>query len=603
MTTGHALNDYSSNFRVANWQVKPLASEIELDGQRQRLEPKVMAVLICLAEQAGNVVTRQDIEARVWANRVVGYDALSSAIIKLRKAFGEDSRQPAVIETIAKRGYRIIAEVEFQQRHPASTQAQPSKPQPSPDNTTAANRHSAPPLKIIWGSIALFSVLLIALAAGLKQYWIDKPAESVERSAQNMLKIDRTAPSIAVLAFKNMSNNPQQDYLSDGIAADLITGLSKVPGLSVIARHSSFAYKDTLTDIRIIGEQLGARYILEGSVRRSAQSIRISVRLVDPVSGFNLWADSFSGPIDNVFSFQDNVTSSIVSVLKIKLSPDEQDKLKYAYTHNIEAYDNFLRGWQHMWRFTRDENKSAREYLLKAIELDPEFARAYANLAVNYIFDFNHRWSKDQAQTLQRAKELAATSVRLDPALAQAYMARGYTELYAQQFNRAIISMQQGISLNPSFADAYVLLAMALNFSGDAPSAQKIMQTAMLLNPRYTALYNIVSGQIEFNLRNYPQAINYFNQALEHNPGSNKVRLWLAAAYAYAGHISEASWELEEARSAKINVSIKQLRRVIPLRDPAQKQHFIDGLIIAGLPKEQDEKSDKKTDEKQAQRQ
>ncbi|VAW59040.1 Adenylate cyclase [hydrothermal vent metagenome] len=576
MNTEKNANSYSAGFQVGNWHIDPLCSEIQLDKQRTKLEPRVMAVLVYLAERAGSVVTRQALEDNIWAGRIVGYDALSSTIIKLRKAFGDDSRHPRIIETIPKMGYRLIAEVIFPEKDPSALTTQPQPSPRTPTLTPGVSRRA-----FLLPGIAM----LIALVVGLSVYLINNPVNILNStSTTNSARIiNQTAPTIAVLAFENMSSDSQQDYLSDGIAADLITGLSKISSLSVIARHSTFAYRNTETDVRIIGKELGARYVVEGSVRKAGKNVRISARLIDTITGYNLWADNFDGSMDNVFSFQDRVTSSIISVLKVKLTAAEQLKLNYVYTDNIEAYDNFLHGWQLMWRFNQQSNKSSREYLLKAIELDPGFARAYANLAVNYVFDFKHRWSKNSAQSLQRARESAHRAVDLDPSLPQAYIARGFTQIYAYEYDSAISLIQKGISLNPNFADAYALLAMALNFSARPQDAKKMIQTAMQLNPRHNALYNLVNGRIAFNLHNYDDAIKDFKKTLQLNSSSSGARIWLAAAYAHKGLIDDATWELNEIRSINPAFSIEQVKWRTPLKDTAQRKHLLEGLRKAGL--------------------
>ncbi len=586
MNTRRTPVEKPSSFYVNNWQVSPLSCEISLGTQKQKLEPKVMAVLIHLSQQAGKAVTRQALEDNVWAGRIVGYDALSSVIIKLRKAFGDDSRQPEIIETIPKRGYRLIARVSFPETGSttSTTPLTPEQNEIAQAEVTQQAGQALTPGKFTAPVLSTITVLIIIIA-GLTAYLINKPPGATE--ATNITTSTSTThnvtPVIAVLSFENMSSDTRQDYLSDGIAADLITGLSKISGLSVIARHSTFAYRNTKIDVRVIGEELGARYIVEGSVRKAGKDIRISARLIDSTTGINLWADSFDGSMDNVFSFQDKVASSIISVLKVKLTPRERLKLKYVYTDNIEAYDYFLRGWQLMWRFNEQSNKEARGYLLKAIDLDPGFARAYANLAVNYVFDFKHHWSSTSDQSLQRAHENARRAIELDPGLPQAYIARGFTQIYSQKYDSAISLIQKGISLNPNFADGYALLAMALNYAARSHDAQKMIDTAMRLNPRHNALYNLVNGRIAFNLRDYDAAIKSLRKTLQLNSSSSGSRIWLAAAYAHKGLIDDANWELDEIRNLNPAFSIESVKRRIPLKDAVQRKHLLEGLRMAGL--------------------
>ncbi len=540
-----------------------------------------MAVLVCLAQQAGNVVSREQLEAEVWSGRIVGYDSLSNAIIKLRKAFGDSSRQPEIIETIPKKGYRLIAEVKpvnstQSTASPVQHSLPPVKPQTSTEQTPGNPYRNTP-------RIAVF-LALVTLVIATTTFIIQR-GDKTDHSAGSRATLSRI-PVIAVLPFNNMSSDPEQNYLGDSISANLITGLSKISSLSVLAQQSTLSYRGTNIDIRIIGKTLGARYVLEGDIRRSSTNVRISARFIDAETGFNLWADYFDGPLENVFSFQDKVTSSIISSLQIKLTANENLKQSYTYTSNIKAYSNFLYGWQQLWSFTRNDNKSSREYFLKAIELDPNFARAYADLAISYVFDFSHRWSNTSEQSLQLALDSADRAIGLKPGLPHAYLAKGYAELYAKEHEHAILMMQKGISLDPEYANAYALLAMALNFSDQPEDAQKIIETAtsMQLNPRHDSIFKYVSGQIAFNLAHYDDAIKILEQALQLNPTSSRARVWLAAAYAHTGNIEDASWELAEAASMEDTpLSIELIDQVVPFKNTKKKQHLLDGLRKAGL--------------------
>jgi TolB-like protein/DNA-binding winged helix-turn-helix (wHTH) protein len=264
-------------FRVGDWHVDPATGRVKSGTSEVKLEPKVMAVLVCLAQQPGKVVTREQLEATVWAGVVVGYDSLASTIIKLRKAFGDDSKQPRIIETVPKRGYRLIAGVGPVQREAGVVRDE--KPQ-------------APPTTwVVTGLVTALLLLGVAvwLYIGSRQPVPDPGAGQAG-----------PGPSIAVLPFKNISNDPGQDYFSDGITADLITDLSQISGLSVIARNSVFAYKDTDVDVRQIGRELGVLYVLEGSIRKVGDKVCISARLSDTGSGYNLWAERFDSALSDV---------------------------------------------------------------------------------------------------------------------------------------------------------------------------------------------------------------------------------------------------------------------------------------------------------------
>ncbi|MCG6861783.1 MAG: winged helix-turn-helix domain-containing protein, partial [Chromatiaceae bacterium] len=285
-------------FTVGDWLVDPRSNELHRDSARVKLEPKVMRVLCVLAERPGSVVAREDLESRVWAGMVVTSDAVTNTIIKLRKVFGDDSRNPRYIETISKTGYRLIAEVK-----PGST-------------ATAApgSLHSWEGLRPARWLVPLLVVLLLGAWLASRDYGTED-----SRSEQY--------PRVAVLPFENLSADPKQDYFADGITEDLITDLSKVSGLEVIARNSAFAYKGSREREQAIAADLGVAYLLKGSVRRSGDRIRINARLTDGRDGDNLWADRYDSQIEDVFDIQDEITTRIVTALEVEIAPKDRSRV------------------------------------------------------------------------------------------------------------------------------------------------------------------------------------------------------------------------------------------------------------------------------------
>jgi TolB-like protein/DNA-binding winged helix-turn-helix (wHTH) protein len=554
-------------FRVADWDVDPAAGRIQRHNREIKLEPKVMTVLVCLAQQSGQVVSREQLESTAWAGMVVGYDSLASTIIKLRKAFEDDSRNPRFIETVPKRGYRLIAPVT-----PGQAGGEREAPEPAESRTPEAlkKRNS-------YVMAGLAGMALLAVLAG----WLlsdRSPLDSREAGG-----VVQGKPSVAVLPFKNLSNDPEQDYFSDGITADLITELSKISGLAVIARNSVFAYKHTAVDVRQAAEELGVRYLVEGSVRKAGNEVRISARLVNASNGYSLWAERFDGELQNVFALQDEVTARIVSSLEVKLTANERMQLGRDYTGSIEAYDLFLHGWQRFWEMSKEGNREAREFYRKAIELDGQFARAYANLALTHNYDFINGWSEDPEHSLEQAGVYAQKGVELDDRLPQVHWARGLTKLFGKEYQQALVEAEKAIALDPNFADGYGLLATTLNYAAKPKQALEVMQKAMQLNPRHPYIYKVICGEIHFNLRDYDNAIAYFTQALERNPEAQEARVWLAAAFAHAGRTDDAKWEIEQIRGSGARLSVEHIEQTVPLKDPVQRKHLIDGLYKAGL--------------------
>lgn len=236
-----------------------------------------------------------------------------------------------------------------------------------------------------------------------------------------------------------------------------------------------------------------------------------------------------------------------------------------------------------MWAFSKDGNLNAREYYLKAVELDEGFARAYANLAITHVYDFMFGWSDTSEQSLEQANLYVQRAVELDATLPQVHWAMGLTELYNKEYRKALSAAEQAITLEPSFADGYGLFATILNYAANPKQALIEMQNAMRLNPRHPFIYKVICGEIYFNLHDYARAIDYFTQAQDRNPEAQESRLWLAAAYAHMGRSDDARRELEEIRIADANLSIERIEMVIPFKDPTQRKHLTDGLYKAGL--------------------
>ncbi len=546
--------DVQQPFWVADWYIDPAACRIKRADKELKLEPKAMTVLICLVQHAGEVLAREKLEKMAWQDTVVGYDSLAGSIIKLRKAFEDDTKNPKFIETVPKRGYRFIAEV--------------SHEKPVKHLATVIDKTSIVRKTFYLVAFALFLVTFGLILNNL-----------------NIVSVDEklTKPSIAVLPFKNLSNFPEQDYFSDGMSADLITDLSKISSLTVISRNSVFAYKNMDVDVKKIHEELGVTYVIEGSVRKSGDVVRISARLIDAKNGHTLWADRFDGTLKNIFNLQDEVASKVVSSLSIRLTEHERNILYQDYTNSVAAYDEFLHGWQLFWVLSKETNHLARKHFLKAIELDNKFARAYANLAWTYTYDYSNAWSKDPKHSMEQAFYFAKKGVELAPNSPQVHWVMSLVHMFSKRYGEALKSTQQTLIHNPNYADGYGMMSAILNYSGQPKKALVVMKKAMLLNPHYSQLYLIIRGEVYFNLNKYEKAIEDFEVALMRNPEAQEARLWLAAAYAYTGDIESAHWQLDNIRHAGIKLTLNYIEQVVPLNDPLQRKHLLDGLSKAGL--------------------
>src|SRR3989442_10622358 len=295
-------------------------------------------------------------------------------------------------------------------------------------------------------------------------------------------------PSIALLPFENMSGDAGQEYFSDGITEDLITGLSKLSGLFVIARNSVFAYKGKTLKPAQVSRELGVRYLLEGSVRKAGNQVRITAQLVDATTGYHVWAERYDRDLKDVFALQDEVTQKIVGVLAVKLTVPEKVGLTRAPTGNLEAYDYVLRGKEYRGRTTRDANAEAGKMFRRAIELDPDYAAAYAELGWSHLQAWQFQWSRDP-ETLQRALELAQQAIARDDSLAGPPCLLGQVYLWKKEHERAIAEAERAVGLAPNDADSYETLAEVLAWSGRADAAIRYIKEAMRLDPQYPFFY------------------------------------------------------------------------------------------------------------------
>ena len=313
-------------------------------------------------------------------------------------------------------------------------------------------------------------------------------------------------PSIAVLPFKNIGDDSAQEYFADGITDDLITDLSKISGLFVIARNSVFTYKDKPIKIDQIHRELGVRYILEGSLRKSGEQVRINAQLIDGTTGGHLWAERYDRDLKDIFSLQDEVTQQIVDALAIKLLPGEQERLAHKVTRNPEAYDLVLRAWAYFNQYSETANDLAKQMFAKAIELDPSYAKAYAGLVWTRLIAWRLGWNQDP-QVMEQAFELALKTVDLDVSSPKAHALLGDVYLWKKQYDEAIAAFQRAISLDPNDADALASMASAMTFVGQPDQAIGLLEKAIRLNPYYPQWYIFNLGRAYFQAVHYDQAL------------------------------------------------------------------------------------------------
>ena len=389
-------------------------------------------------------------------------------------------------------------------------------------------------------------------------------------------------PSIAVLPFTNMSGDPEQEYFSDGITEDLITDLSKLSGLLVIARHSVFTYKSKAVEMAEVSRKLGVRYLVEGSVRKAGNRVRINAQLVDATTGGHLWAERYDRELKDIFALQDEVTRRIVFALKIMLTPEEQTRFRQAPTESLEAYDYFLRGVEYYSRFTQEAHAQARQMLERAIELDAQYAGAYATLGWTYFLEWAFQWSQDP-QTLAQGFALAQRALSLDDSLPLAHTMLGVFYLWQKRHEQAIAEGERAITLGPNYAEGYAWLGATFNFAGRPEEAIEVVQQAMRLNPHDPFFYLFILGSAYCLIGRYEEAITAFKRVLNRSPNFIPARAQLLVAYSALGQEVEARAEAAEILRVSPDYSLAVVEQILPYKEKADLERLLTAQRQAGL--------------------
>jgi adenylate cyclase len=390
-------------------------------------------------------------------------------------------------------------------------------------------------------------------------------------------------PSIAVLPFVNMSGDPEQEYFSDGISEEIITALSKTPKLFVIARTSSFKYKGKEVDVRTVGRELGVRYVLEGSVRRSKDQLRITAQLVDAKSGNHVWAERNDRELKDIFAVQDEITKEIITALQVELTEGEQALMRGGGTNNLEAYLKFLQAFEYARRQNPDDNQKAKRIFEEAIELDPDYAVAYRMLGAAHMMDVWLGTTRAPRESLRKAAELSRKALALDESLGTAHAMLGHIYILMRDYDKGIEAGQKAVDLEPNGADSHAFLGMGLQFADRPEEAIKILKKAIRLNPMPQAWYLHNLATAYRNMGRYDEAIGWAKKAVDRQPSNLLSHLVLASCYSLVGREEDAKAEAEKVLRINPKFSLERLAKTSPQKNPEAKRRFIDSLQKAGL--------------------
>ncbi len=424
----------------------------------------------------------------------------------------------------------------------------------------------------------------IAALLAIAGIWVALTPFGEDAEKSNAATKQADIPSIFVMPFVNRSDEPEQDYFVDGITEDIITDFSRLSNLTVIAWNTSSSFRGGTVQPQELKKAFGVDYVLDGSMRKSGDQLRITAQLVDASNGKQVWAERYDRRLEDVFALQDDVTKKIVQALAVKLTAAEKGQLGRPATNNFAAYETFLRGQQYFRQQTKEGNELARETYMRAIELDPSYARAYGALALTHVLDFRSGWTDAPNETLDRALALAEQAVALGNDIPQTHWALGFVYLFRKQYAEAEAAALQTIKLAPSYADGYGLLAFVNNWQGKAEDAARNMRKAMALNPYYTYEYPWTLGLAYFFLGRYPEAVEAMKDALEHNANAPLPRLFLAAAYIRLGRQDDAEWEIDQVMILYPNTTLFQVATTLPLSNRDQINAILGDLRKAGLP-------------------
>ncbi len=495
--------------RIGDWRVDPALDEISRAGTTVKLEPRAMRVLVCLAGHAGQVVSVDQLLDAVWKDVVVTPDSVYQAVAGLRRALGDDSKEHAYIANVLRRGYRLVAPVS-----PWAESSGESVPPPAP----ASAEPAAPQQRWRWVVLGSVLILGIAAAAVWKFQAAKPPAPAAKKPAA-------TVTSVAVLPFVDMSRDKDQAYFADGLTEEISTRLAKIHGLQVPATTSSFYFKDRKLRVAEIARALGVAYVLEGSVRKSGDTLRITAQLVRGDGEDQLWSDTFDRPLTDIFNVQDEIAGAVVQVLKLSLI--EHYRPERVPTANIEAYTLYMRATSAITKAGAADYSTAAMQLKSALALDPGFASAWASLALVEIWTFDYRGAPTEA-ACGRAKSAAERALKLDATLAVSHQATAQVlQACDQNLPAAEAQLTTALEIAPGSAGtlrAYAWLAQA---AGRLDQALKLAQRAVIADP-LNPWSHAVLGDVQMSARRFEQAEMSYRRAVEIEPEAASLHAILA---------------------------------------------------------------------------
>jgi adenylate cyclase len=438
-----------------------------------------------------------------------------------------------------------------------------------------------------WQRAALIVIAILIVIAAAFAVWrlYFRPTPPIDVASKEKMAFPLPdKPSIAVLPFTNMSDDPKQEYFCDGLTEQIITSLSKVERLFVIARNSTFVYKGKAVKIQKVAEDLGVQYVMEGSIQRSANRVRITAQLIDALTGRHVWAESYERDLKDIFALQDEITMKILTAIRVKLTEGEATLRSVKWgTDNLKAYEKFLQGTYLIRRNTKQDNDSARQLTEEAIVLDPNFIGAYVQLGWTHYLDVRFGWSESRAKSLQKASELAQKALAMDDSIDSAHSLLGSIYLVKLQFEKAIAEAERAVALNPNGVQGIFVLAGILGHAGRWEESVAYAKKSIRLDPVPDIFKIFVLGRAQFMIGHYDESIETWKKALQRNPDYLPAHAFLAACYSSLGRDAEASAEAKEVLRIDPKFSVESHAKILPYKNKADIEKEVAAFRKAGL--------------------
>jgi adenylate cyclase len=437
-----------------------------------------------------------------------------------------------------------------------------------------------------WRKIALAAaaaLVIVAAAAAVRNYYL-RPSPVETASVEKMAYSLPDKPSIAVLAFENLSGDPEQEYFSDGITEQIISSLSKVSKLFVVARNSTFTYKGKPVKIQKVAEDLGVRYVMEGSVQKSGDRVRITAQIIDAVTGHHIWSERYDRDLKDIFALQDEITIQILKAVLVEVTEGDQYRywIKWS-TKNLKAYEKTLQGIDKLWRGTKENNAYARQLFEEAIALDPNYVWPYVHLGWTHFWDARNGWSESPRKSIHKGFELAQKTLAMDDSIDGAHTLLGAIYLVSRQYEKALVEGERAVALNPNGAWNHFVLGGIVSCLGRWEDGIVFAKKAIRLDPFPRGIYSFIIGRAYFMTAQYDEAISIFKKILQLDPNKWPSHVFLAACYSSSNRQQEAAAEVKEVLRINPKFSLTSYARTLPYKNKSDIERYISALRKAGL--------------------